>query len=330
MEKCENRNIKVSIIVPIYNSQKNIARCLDHLVNQTLKEIEIILINDGSTDDSEKIILSYRDKYQNIKYYKQKNKGVSVARNEGIKRATGKYLCFCDSDDYYENDAMEKMYENSCDADVVISKVRKKIHGKNEEVSIGRCYSSNEKELKNIILNMTNNYMINQMWCKLFKNEIIKNNDIFLNPNLSIGEDLDWICRFFIYVKSIRGINDITYNYIVSGKESLSQKFSDSFFEQFNESFSSLFNLFVNKEIDVSILNSIKINNYWNSLFLINSPTCKYNLLEKINYIEKILKSNNYKEFIKKQRQDSLKVKIMKINNKYILSLLIILFGKIR
>ena len=88
----------VSIIIPIYNASKYLKRCLDSVINQTKTELEIILINDGSTDNSEEIIKGYKDK--RIRYFKNKNQGIGKTRNFGITKATGKYIMFLDSDDF--------------------------------------------------------------------------------------------------------------------------------------------------------------------------------------------------------------------------------------
>lgn len=112
--------IKVSVIVPIYNSEKYLKKCLDSLVGQTLDDIEIILINDGSTDNSESIIQEYTEKYNDkIKYISQKNSGQAIARNNGIKIAQGEYIAFVDSDDYIEKNTYEILWnevaEKKCD-----------------------------------------------------------------------------------------------------------------------------------------------------------------------------------------------------------------------
>ena len=101
----------ISIIVPIYNAEKYLNKCIDSLVNQTKKELEFILVNDGSTDLSEDIIKSYKDK--RIKYFKNKNQGIGKTRNFGIDKATGKYLMFLDSDDYLDINACEKLYNKA-------------------------------------------------------------------------------------------------------------------------------------------------------------------------------------------------------------------------
>ena len=102
--------IKVSVIVPVYNMEKYIERCLDSLINQTLKDMEIIVINDGSTDNSKEIIKKYLPK---IQYYEKKNGGLSSARNYGMNFAKGEYIAFLDSDDYVEVNMYEEMYNKA-------------------------------------------------------------------------------------------------------------------------------------------------------------------------------------------------------------------------
>ena len=104
--------IKVSVIVPVYNVEKYIDKCLDSLVNQTLKDIEIIVVNDGSPDNSQKIIDKYVKKYPNkVKSFIKENGGQGSARNLGMEYAKGEYISFVDSDDWIDFDALEKMYD---------------------------------------------------------------------------------------------------------------------------------------------------------------------------------------------------------------------------
>lgn len=114
--------MKISVIVPVYNVEKYIKKCLDSLVNQTLDGVEIIVVNDGSPDNSQKIIDEYTKKYKNVKSYIKENGGLSDARNYGIKKATGEYISFVDSDDYIRNDMLEIMYNYAIkeDLDVVV------------------------------------------------------------------------------------------------------------------------------------------------------------------------------------------------------------------
>ena len=127
---------KISIIVPIYNASKYLNKCIDSLINQTFDDIEIILINDGSIDDSEVIIKSYNDK--RIRYFKNKNQGIGKTRNFGIDKAKGEYLMFVDSDDYISFDACYKFFSFMSDnnLDLAVSDFYKDIDGKLEKVNI--------------------------------------------------------------------------------------------------------------------------------------------------------------------------------------------------
>ncbi len=102
--------MKVSIIVPVYNVEKYLKRCLDSLISQTLKDIEIICVNDGSKDNSDKILEEYARKDSRIIIINQENQGISVARNNGMDIAKGKYVGFVDSDDWVDSDFFEKLY----------------------------------------------------------------------------------------------------------------------------------------------------------------------------------------------------------------------------
>ena len=120
--------MKISVIVPVYNVEKYLEKCLNSLVNQTLQEIEILVINDGSTDNSQKIIEFFQSKFpQKIKTFAKENGGLSDARNFGIDRATGEFLAFVDSDDYVSVTMMEEMYglAKKHEAEIVICNLQK-------------------------------------------------------------------------------------------------------------------------------------------------------------------------------------------------------------
>lgn len=106
-----NRDELISIVVPVYNVEKYLKRCLDSLINQTYENIEIILVNDGSTDDSLEICKEYSKNDKRIKIVSKKNEGLGMARNTGIDNASGQYICFFDSDDFVEINAIEKLHD---------------------------------------------------------------------------------------------------------------------------------------------------------------------------------------------------------------------------
>lgn len=149
--------IKVSIIVPIYNTENYLNTCIKNLINQTLKEIEIILIDDGSTDNSGKICDEYAKKDKRIKVIHKKNEGAALARNVGIEIAQGEYIAFVDSDDYTDFDYYEKLYKGSDNnIDVVFGEIK-------ASNSINRILSTN-KQQKEDIVSRERKYNKNIIW----------------------------------------------------------------------------------------------------------------------------------------------------------------------
>ena len=110
--------MKYSIIVPVYNMEKYISKCLDSIFSSTYKNYEVIIVNDGSTDKSDEIIKTYIEKNRNIIYIKEENMGLSTARNNGVSKATGDYIIFVDSDDYIEEKLLENLELNIDNNDV--------------------------------------------------------------------------------------------------------------------------------------------------------------------------------------------------------------------
>lgn len=172
--------MKTSIIIPVYNAQDTLENCIDSILNQTYKDFEIILINDGSTDNSQEIIENYINKYPAVfKSYAQVNSGIAKARNKGIELSKGEYLFFIDNDDYIDNDYIETF---------VIE-----IEEKNCDVVIGgyRRVSENGKILyqKHPLDTPWSKYMFITPWGRIYKRaSLLKNNISFLN--LNIGEDV--------------------------------------------------------------------------------------------------------------------------------------------
>ena len=126
---------KISVIIPVFNSSLYLDHCLSTVVNQTLKDIEIILIDDGSTDDSLNVIKNYAKKYNNIKYTSKENEGQAIARNIGIQMSSGEFITFIDSDDYIELNMLEKLYNiaKSDNSDIVLCDYVEEYSNKNIE-----------------------------------------------------------------------------------------------------------------------------------------------------------------------------------------------------
>ncbi len=189
----------ISVIIPVYNAESKIKRCIDSVVSQTYTCLQIILIDDGSTDDSLKICKDYEQVDERIIVIKQENGGVGKARNTGLNRATGMYICFVDADDYLLKDCIETLYidliSNECDISACNhyceSRGRRKTH---KELS--SIYSSTDA-----IKMMWHNRIIPvASWAKLFK-EQLWNNVRF--PECYAGEDYATIYKSFLNAQKI-------------------------------------------------------------------------------------------------------------------------------
>lgn len=203
--------IKVSIIVAAYNIEDYIERCLDSLVNQTLKDIEIIVVNDGSKDNTCLKIEQFSNKDDRIVLINQENKGSMEARKSGLSRARGKYILFVDGDDWLETNALEILYNNAerNSSDIVLYQAFG-INGNEKNVlkMYDRCkqYSLEELLLGKIWA---------AMWSKFIKLDYIYSNNIHFPSNISFAEDLATSCALFIFNPKVSIENTPLYNYYI-------------------------------------------------------------------------------------------------------------------
>ena len=194
---------KVTVIVPVYNSEKYISKCLDSILEQTCQDFEILVVNDGSKDDSLKILEQYVEKYPSkINLINQENQGVAQTRNESIKRANGKYVMFIDNDDYLDKDYIETFLNEAerGDYDIVLGGYRRVT----EKLEIIK-----EQKLENV---EWSKFIVMAPWAKIYKKEYLINNNIqFLKLNL--GEDVYFNLKAMLMSKKIKIINYIGYNW---------------------------------------------------------------------------------------------------------------------
>ena len=203
MDKKKYKN-KVSLIITSYNQEEKIKRCIDSILNDKLKEKEIIIINDGSTDKTLDILKTYENKYKNIKIINQKNKGQALARNIGLKESTGEYISFIDSDDFVEKNYIYNLYKSAIDnnSDYVYCDYYEYSNNKNKYIS--STYTDNPKKVK-IIENFA-------PWGKLISHELINNID-FKFPDLKMCEDIAVIPILAVNSKNAYHIKEGLYYY---------------------------------------------------------------------------------------------------------------------
>lgn len=286
--------IKISAIVPNYNSGRYIKRCLDSLLNQTYSVEEIIVVDDCSTDESLEIIKEYQLKYSKVKVeYNLKNMGVSFSRNTGIDKANCEYILFCDGDDWYEDDAVEKMVQalEKNKADFVFGgyyiayDYSKKIQIKfdnafpNELPTKDDCISS---------LPITS-------CAKLMKKSVIVNNDIKYPENIRNCEELSFIPIVAIKSEKVVYLNQCIYNYFQRNNSASNKKIDDlSFFEisykEFKKQIDSKYNNAIIQRMIEHLL-------YSKTLVMIRNGNCKADIFKHIKSCEEELTRNKSKRY---------------------------------
>lgn len=215
---------KVSVIIPVYNTQHDLIRCIDSLRNQTLQEWEAICVDDGSTDDSGKILDEISRKDARFKIIHQRNRGVACARNTALEHVSAPYVTMLDSDDYLCSDALEKMLISIKDraVEIVIAAMgSKKKDGK---------MSHSLPALPAGLIDFKIEYFFVAFHpgpcAKLYKADIIKNHDIRFPEGIKMGEDAVFVAQYCSYIRRAYVLHDPLYIYDVSSQTSISNKFN--------------------------------------------------------------------------------------------------------
>lgn len=204
--------IKVSVIVPVYNVEKYIGKCLESLVHQTLEDIEIIVVNDGSPDGSQKIIDDYVKAFPTkVRSFIVKNGGQGAARNFGIKHAKGSYIMYVDSDDYVEKDMAQVMYEKAIEEDSDMVVCGNYVVDENYNIlKKESCYAY--FDFKNVLLNILFGKMA--VWNKIYKKQLIVKNNIEFRSKVWY-EDVDFTMKAFFKAKKIAFVEEPFYDYLL-------------------------------------------------------------------------------------------------------------------
>ena len=276
----KNKSIKVSIIVPVYNVEKYLEKCLVSLTNQTYSNIEIILVDDGSTDNSSSICDLYK-KYSSVKVYHKKNGGLSDARNFGIKKATGDYYSFIDSDDYVDTDFIEKLLNEAIrsKSDIVSSSKILEYPKKNFYVNDCKKITMDYKEA--LFRLFKKDEFDNSTCDKLYKSTLF--NDIKF-PVGRYYEDMYTIYKVVMKSKIVSHITGVYYHYRINSNSISNEKFS----------IKQLDCVYASKEAYENVKN---INNS------IKESAYSYYILQISNCIQKMHNSKNKKEY-KKEYKD--------------------------
>lgn len=307
--------MKLSVVVPMYNSEKYIERCINSIIVQDIKDTEVILVNDGSTDKTKYIAEKYVEKHKNIKLIdKEKNEGLSAARNTGIKNATGEYIVFIDSDDEINNGMFKSMYElgKKSNSDLVMCSYLRKYKDFDVEVKANIkedyvIYNRSDIE-KNIIPTFVENteYGYYYAWNKLYKKKFLEEHNILFREKIKFGEDWFLNLEVFDKINIFSYINKPYYNYfdnMGSQSKNIDKDRIKLYLEghKTNHYFIKKYNL-ESKNVDARLLEEIYV--YISSLLISNeSYETKKNIIKSLSknkqFLECLYCINKHPKFIR-------------------------------
>ena len=332
--------VDVSIIVPIYNKGKYLKRCIDSILNQTLKNIEVILVNDGSTDNSLEICKEYAENDPRIIIINKENDGVSKARNDGILIAKGQFVGFVDADDYIDGNMYRSMLMKckSFNSEVCISNyyIENNDYLNSVKIGIHSDIVLKENILDTFILDMISSdpdienskAIMGSSWRFLISRHFLINNNILFPVNIPLREDLLFVLDMMVKAESI--CIEHSYNYFyVNTDDSALKKFRSNYFEM---------GLDVNNRIDQTLavhdcnnlvkqrLNYNYLNLFISSIVNEASKNNPYTLKEKIKRIEDICNHDKTREVISEINANKLskKKKMIYLAIKYSRSFLLL------
>lgn len=227
--------IKVSLVVPVYNVERYLARCLDFCINQTYSNIEIICVNDGSTDRSLDILEHYKKMDDRIVIINKPNGGLSSARNVGMNAASGKYIMFVDSDDFISSVAVEKLLENAekHNSDFVIFDY---LNAQNDSYSRVAITDKSVYEVSVFNIEFLDGYMYSKLpvsaWSKFYNAQFLKENKLFFDEGL-IFEDVAFFSKVYTRAKRISYLKEPFYYYTVVRNGNIMSQNGKSLFDVF-------------------------------------------------------------------------------------------------
>lgn len=314
---------RISIIIPVYNGEKWINSCMESILVQDFKDFEVILINDGSTDGTEKIAMQWCNKDERLFVYTTNNNGAAEARNYGLNKAKGKYIYFCDIDDLIEKNtlscACRAIEEN--DADLSIFGYYMELVDKNDRVKISQKYTLGRSETfrynpeqKDIILELWNKSLMYNLVNRLFKKSIIEDNNIQFN-NIILGEDMEFCNKYISFCNKISVIPNCLYHYVRERNDSVTSSYRDDLFEVRLREHINLTNFFKKQN-----LFDENFEEFLNRRFLERVLGCiqmtmgkgnKEKLQQKANHINEIINNEYVRYSFKNVSFTSIKTKVL-------------------
>ena len=310
--------MNLSIIIPVYNAGENLNKCIDSVIGQTLKDIEIIIIDDGSTDNSWRIIESYTKEYENVIGIRVKNGGPAKARNLGIRKAKGKYIGFVDADDYIEASMYDTLYNLVKNQNIQVGMCAYKEENiwNNTKFEIKANLKENQIYNKEDILDKiistfstTENYGFYSLWNKIYLREYIQNNDFIIDETRDHGEDWAFNIDVFSKLDTFIYTGEPLYNYIHTNKNSLMEKYRENQFDLYIDGRKKILDSVPKKFIDFDELDKKLI--YDSSAQIIKTFKNIKSEKRRKEIIYKIIKNKYFKDACRRNLNMGIKYKLV-------------------
>ncbi len=207
---------KISVIVPVYNVEKYLDKCVESIVNQTYKNLEIILVDDGSTDNCPEICDEWAKKDNRIKVIHKPNGGLSSARNAGMDSMTGSYIQFVDSDDYIKSNMIEVMYGNIIKGDYDVCVCNYSFIDESDNVISATDFKKSILKGDEIMPNFLKTTVFNSWnaWTKMYKYSVVEKYNLRYDETIKWGEDYPFNYLYFKSIDKMIAIDDVLYNYL--------------------------------------------------------------------------------------------------------------------
>lgn len=282
--------MKLSIIIPVYNTEKYISKCIDSIINSNLHNYEILLIDDGSTDNSGRICEDYAWHYDNIFTFHKLNGGASSARNYGLKKSKGEYIIFMDSDDFFiKNNNLNKIIK-SANTDIIQFKMCYLYDKKKKYRYLKNIETTMAQDVNQFLWSQVKNGTFSISPCdKIIKRNLLIKNNIFFKEGI-VSEDLDWSLELFLKVKTINVINEDIYVYRQQRSNSVSTNINPKNIESLKYIIDKWINYrYTNIEIQEIYMNYLAYQ-YVILITLMNKKNCNDTLKKEILKQKSILK----------------------------------------
>ncbi|MBO5359169.1 MAG: glycosyltransferase family 2 protein [Clostridia bacterium] len=284
---------KISVIVPVYNVEKYLKKCINSILKQSFIDFELILVDDGSPDKSGEICDNYAAKDNRIKVIHKQNGGVSAARNDGIRAASGEYIMFVDSDDYIDSQMLESLLEkNICNADMVISSIKMVCKEKSYDFVMQEREYSPKELIEDYCLENFPKICFCGPCCKLYKKSVLDANAIKFNEKMSLGEDTYFNLQYISVIKNIITTDEIHYFYMRDNEDSLFTKFRSNYYSDIRSVYVKTCDLIDELECSDAAKENI-IKNYANGLLSnVIKSVITAGKKESMDYMQKIVQDD--------------------------------------